>query len=248
MALTVVNWNVEWATPRSARSPEILARIAEHQPDIVCLTETHLGLLSQWDGHAISARPDWHQFNKNARRKVLLWSSQPWKIVDDFGSDTLPPGRFVRGTTETSLGPTTVIGVCIPYHNANVNFGAKTSSPWQDHMRYLDGLAAILKKTPRERLVVTGDFNQQIGQSRRPYPPLSHPVRTALKAAMQSGRAMQLTLATSGLGRRGRRAIDQIAISGDLCAESLATIDNLADDGSKLSDHFGVVANLSSHH
>ena len=248
MALTVINWNVEWATPRSGRSPDILARIAAHEPDIVCLTETHLELLSQWDGHVISARLDWNQSTNKERRKVLLWSSKPWTVVDDFGSDALPPGRFVSGTTETSLGSITVIGVCIPYHNANVNVGAKTSVPWQDHEQYLDGLASILKTTPPERLVVVGDFNQQIGQRHRPYPPLSHPARTALKAAMRSGRAMQLTIATFGLGRRGRRTIDQIAISGDLCAESLATINNFAADGSKLSDHFGVVANLSSHH
>ena len=41
----LVNWNVEWATPRSKRSVEIINRIDRHSPEFVCLTETHIGLL-----------------------------------------------------------------------------------------------------------------------------------------------------------------------------------------------------------
>ena len=37
--LTVVNWNLEWATPRSTRALEILSRIGHREPEIVCLTE-----------------------------------------------------------------------------------------------------------------------------------------------------------------------------------------------------------------
>lgn len=40
MALGLVNWNVEWATPRSRRSAEILMRIGSHDLEIVYLTET----------------------------------------------------------------------------------------------------------------------------------------------------------------------------------------------------------------
>ena len=64
---------------------------------------------------------------------------------------------------------------------------------------------------------------------------------------MQAGRPPGLTIATAGLGLRGRRAIDHIAISGDLVAESLATVDNVTQEGRILSDHFGVVAQLSTH-
>ena len=41
MSLRVANWNVEWATPRSRRTVEILSRISRHSPEVVCLTETH---------------------------------------------------------------------------------------------------------------------------------------------------------------------------------------------------------------
>ncbi len=240
--MKVVNWNVQWATPGSVRSPEILCRIKSHDPDVICLTETDCRLLSEWDGYVISAAP----VGANSRRKVLIWSRREWNDVDDVGSGVLPAGRFIAGTTETSVGQVTVIGVCIPYHNANVNFGAKTQAPWQDHAEYLDGLSCILKRASPARLIVMGDFNQQIGQRRNPYPPLSQPVRASLQEAIQAGRPPGLTIATAGLGLRGRRAIDHMAISGDLCAESLATIDNVTSDGAKLSDHFGVVADLAA--
>ena len=245
MALSVVNWNVQWATPHSERSPEILRRIRCHVPDVVCLTETDCRLLSGFGGHIIEAGPDPSQGAANHRRKVLLWSRQPWTDVDDLGSETLPPGRFVAGATETPAGQVTVIGVCIPWHNANVNVGAKNKKPWQDHSSYLDALSSILAGKSPLPLVVLGDFNQQIGQRRRPYPPLSQPARAELRKTMQAARPPGLTIATAGLGLRGRRAIDHIAISGDLSAAALATIDN-TDGDRRLSDHFGVVATLSS--
>ena len=47
MTMSLVNWNVQWATPRSQRTPEIRKRIDGYRPDVVCLTETHTELLSQ---------------------------------------------------------------------------------------------------------------------------------------------------------------------------------------------------------
>lgn len=70
--MKTVNWNVRWATPRSKHSAEFLNRIDQHSPEIVCLTETHRGLLQ--DGHAICARPDYGYGVQEYRRKVLLWS------------------------------------------------------------------------------------------------------------------------------------------------------------------------------
>lgn len=73
MALGLVKWNVEWATPRSRRSAEILRRIELHDPEIVCLTETDIGVLSG-DGHVVSSREDYGYRTRKGRRKVLLWS------------------------------------------------------------------------------------------------------------------------------------------------------------------------------
>ena len=53
----MVTWNVEWATPRSwSRRDEILRRIERHGPDIVCLTETDVRLLSDQAGHTIHSQ------------------------------------------------------------------------------------------------------------------------------------------------------------------------------------------------
>ena len=99
--MTVVNWNVEWATPGSwSRRDEILSRIDREAPDIVCLTESDIRLLAGMPGHTIHSQPDGVKGIDNLR-KVLLWSKEPWEQVDDFGVDSMPPGRFVSGVTRT---------------------------------------------------------------------------------------------------------------------------------------------------
>ena len=239
MTLRVVNWNIEWATPRSERSPEILRRIGQHWPEIVCLTETDCRLLCGRGGYVISARPYWGQSVVSNRRKVLLWSRQPWSDVDDLGSDALPPGRFIAGSTETSTGRVKVIGVCIPYGMANVQFGTKASRPWQDHEQYLDGLSELLTAASPIPTIVLGDFNQSlVGRSSVP-----RHLREKLRGTLPP----DMNIATAQLDCNGKPAIDHIAISGNLAVESTAAISHLRHDAKPLSDHFGVVAALSLH-
>ena len=141
----------------------------------------------------------------------------------------------MSGVTRTGVGEVTVIGVCIPWSRSRV--GPRWNRKmWQDHEEYLDGLAGLLKRAPRAGLVVVGDFNQRIGQ-RSPTP-------LRLRAALQSALGPNLSIATAGLGFQRRRTIDHIALSQDLAAESLGVISNVHQDGN-LSDHFGVVADLS---
>ena len=235
-APTLVNWNVEWATPQSRRSPEILNRIEQHKPDIICLTETHVGLLSG-GGHVITSRADYGYKVREERRKVLLWSREPWEQVDDLGSDVMPPGRFVSGVTRTSLGEVTVIGVCIPWADSRVRGTTVKRKRWEDHRQYLNGLSEVLDRTSLERLIVVGDFNQRIQQGGA--------VPFEMRKALQEVVASRMTIATAGLGFRGRRSIDHVALSGDLTAEYLRVISNW-DGERRLSDHFGVVAGISA--
>ena len=58
----------------------------------------------------ICSRADYGYSIREERRKVLLWSREPWEEIDDVGSELMPPGRFVSGVTQTSLGAVTVIG------------------------------------------------------------------------------------------------------------------------------------------
>ena len=235
MSLTVVNWNLQWATPSSKRSPEILCRIGEHRPEIACLTETDADFM-QSEGFAICSLADYGLGLKRNRRKVVLWSKKPWRSASGLGRAVLPPGRFVAGETDTSIGPVTAVGICIPWSGSRTaRFGGRQRQ-WQDHEEYLDGLKALLAPVRGPRVVVMGDFNQRIAAKSNVPVGLRNKLREAFPPA--------ITVATADLEFGGRKTIDHLAITGDLSADRLCTIDNITDDG-KLSDHFGVVANLS---
>ena len=235
--MNFVNWNVEWASPRSRRRAEILRRIEEHDPEVICLTETHDELLDQ-DGHTICSQPDYGYPIKPHRRKVMLWSREPWEQVDDVGAESMPPGRFVSGVTRTSVGEVTVAGICIPWFGSRTEARYRTDpkARWEDHRQYLAGLTEVLKQAATKRLIVAGDFNQIIGAgSRAPCD-----LRSALEEAFSHG----LTIATSALAFDGRKAIDHIALGDDLTFESLGVISNI-DGDTELSDHFGVFADIT---
>ena len=237
MSLRVITWNVEWATPNSPRTSEILRRIGRHAPEVVCLTETHVGLLPQ-DGHTICSRPDYGYTIKEDRRKVMLWSREPWEQVDDVGINSMPPGRFVSGVTKTSLGIVTVIGVCIPWFGSRTEARRKLERKmqWEDHEQYLVGLTKVLGGGSANRMIAMGDFNQIVGRGSR--------APRGLQSALQRAFLSSMTIVTSELAFQGRRSIDHIALSDDLAVESLDVISNIYD-GQDLSDHFGVIADLS---
>ena len=233
----VVNWNVQWATPRSRRTGEILRRLDLHAPEIVCLTETDYRLLAH-DGHTICSRPDYGYPLKKGRRKIMLWSREPWEQVDDLGVESMPPGRFISGATQTSLGPVTVVGICIPWFGSRTEArrGPERKERWEDHELSLACLTEYLGRVRTERLVVMGDFNQRIGTGARA--PVK--LRAALRAAFPPG----MTIVTSELAYQGRKSIDHVVLGGDLAAESVGVIDNL-DGERRLSDHFGVAVEVS---
>ena len=237
MTLSIVNWNVEWA--RKLARDSILDRIRAHSPEIVCLTETDDGLLSELGGYSIHPQCDFGRGVQGLRRKVMLWSREPWDDVDEIGDESLPPGRYISGITATSIGAVAMMGVCIPYHDSNRKQG---KGQWEDHAQYLNRLAAVLRRKSFKPLIVLGDFNQSMGP--RPYPPVWHPARAALHAALQAYGPPGLTVATAAVGFRGRRAIDHTAVSGDLCVESLCAVSNYAGED-RLSDHFGTAVQLS---
>ena len=238
MSLSIITWNVEWATPRSRRAPHLLTRIDRHAADVICLTETQHDLLSQ-RGYSICSRPDYGYPIKKGRRKVMLWSRQPWRKVDDLGIDTLPPGRFVSGITLTPVGDVTAIGICIPWFGSRTEAwrGDARKRHWEDHERFLDGLLQVLARVPQKRLIVIGDFNQAIGPTSRA------PVK--LRRALQSAFPQDMRIVTSDIAFEGRASIDHIALSADLAATSMSPLSNLRE-GKKLSDHFGVAAHLSA--
>ena len=84
-----------------------------HSLEIICFTEANTSLLAE-AGHIISSETNYGYPIKKGRRKTLLWSKEPWSDIDNYGLESMPPGRFVSGKTRTSIGQVTVNGVCIP--------------------------------------------------------------------------------------------------------------------------------------
>lgn len=234
--MKVVNWNVQWATPGSARSPEILRRIQLHDPDIVCLTETDadFGLKS---GHTICALPDYGMGVRRQRRKVILWSRNAWRPAIGLGRATLVPGRFVSGITDTSIGPLTVLGICIPWAGSRTARFGGNRRQWQDHEEYLDDIKKLLAPIDPSRVLLVGDFNQRLGGRSN--------VPLRLREKLQQALPSVMTVTTADTEFAGRRAIDHIVVGDDLMAGAVDTIDNM-DGDRRLSDHFGVVADLST--
>ncbi len=236
--IRVVNWNVQWATPRSARTPEILRRIEDLAPEVVCLTETHDKLLSR-DGYSINAQPDYGYGDRGPRRKVMLWSRQPWRNIDDLGHESLTPGRFISGITQTSMGEILVMGICIPWFGSRTEArrGVERRERWEDHQQYLAALTEILAGQASRPKIVMGDFNQVIGQGARA------PVH--LREALKEAFSPSMVIVTADITFEGRRNIDHIALGTDLVCNSVEPISNI-HDGKKLSDHYGVTATVSS--
>ena len=122
MSLSVVNWNVEWATPKSRRTPEMLSRIDRPNPDVVCLTETHDELLSSTWPDDLLAAGLWVHGQARIAGRSCFGRGNPGIGSMIWGLTRCRRGRFVSGVTETSVGEVAVIGVCIPW------FGSRTEA------------------------------------------------------------------------------------------------------------------------
>lgn len=232
--MRLLNWNLEFATPGSARASAIESVIAGYAPDVVCLTETHV----TWpavDGYWAWADPDYGYEQRGDRRKVGLWSRSAWSEVDVVGHPDLPGGRFVVGVTSTDLGPLRVVGVCIPWRAAHVSTGRRDRAPWEDHVAYLRALGPLIDGWAGDGpVVVTGDFNQRVPRRHTPIA-----VHEELVRAFASS-----TIATAGdvAGLDGP-VIDHVAVGPGLVASSVNGISRVVDER-RVSDHDGVVVDL----
>lgn len=84
-------WNVAWKKPMGPAGRTMRERLMAHEPEVLCLTEAD-GDFMQGEGHTISAEVDYGYPIKGNRRKVLLWSRNPWEQVDQIGEPNLPSG------------------------------------------------------------------------------------------------------------------------------------------------------------
>ncbi len=226
--MQIVIWNTQWAVPGSKRGQLLWDQIQQQQPDVICLTEAQAGLLLQ-EGHIIEASPDTGYPLKPGRRKVILWSKQPWSEVSIHEDLNFPSGRIVSGIT----GGIRILGVCIPWSAAHVKGGRQDRKNWEDHLLYLDALKQLVMELDHTTpLAIIGDFNQRIPKSRQPMYAYEK-----LNEVLSS----RLTVHTAGnLGPGGAQLIDHIATTADLQLHELTVLDRETPESVRLSDHFGI--------
>ncbi|MEZ5381574.1 MAG: endonuclease/exonuclease/phosphatase family protein [Microthrixaceae bacterium] len=232
MALRLGTWNTQWATPSSratSRGRAVAERLAGAGCDVLAATEVLPEVLPP--GHLADAGRAWgYPVRDDRRRKLVLWSAEPWQDVQLGEPGTPLHGRYVRGTTETPIGAVTVVGVCIPWPHCHVTTGRKDRARWDEHLEYLRMLRPVLARISQP-LIVAGDFNQRIPRTRQP-----HRAADALAGALGD-----LVVPTSAVTEP--RLIDHIAHTADLDASHLTIIPG-RDGGRSLSDHDGVVVQL----
>ena len=162
--MRILNWNIEWASPTSSRGRRIKEIVASTNPDLICFTEATAPMLPE-SGYSIESDADYGYTGTAGRRKVILWSSEPWCEVDLGGNGAFPGGRFVCGVTHGIR----FVGVCIPWRDAHVRTGRKDRAAWEDHLVYLDALSESLGNMGSDTPVcVLGDYNQRIPRTRQP--------------------------------------------------------------------------------
>ena len=235
-AVRIGTWNTGWAVPGSARGVRVRTSIAVPECDILCVTEGSAGLLPHQD-HIIDAGTNWgYPLRNENRRKVLLWSRHPWTDVDCTGAADFPGGRFVKGVTESPIGPLTVVGVCIPWDGAHVRNGRRDRKLWEDHHAWLEAFERLSWRRTADRMVVLGDFNQRIPRTRAP--------KGAYEALLRAFEGLEVSTAGEIPGAPGP-TIDHIAHTRDLGPATPFRIwpKRNADDES-MSDHFGVWADF----
>jgi len=233
-SLRIATWNLEWARPSTHRGKLLRSHLQELAADILCITEGSADMLPD-AGYTITSEADYGYSAPSYRRKVLLWSREPWFDIDPIGNPNLPSGRFIAGTTLTPLGQIRIFGTCIPWRDAHVNTGRRDRTRWQDHLSYLETLPTVLSDRPLSPAIWLGDFNQRI-------PPKAAPVevQTALEQALKGWQ-----VATAGeIAPLNKVAIDHIVYTADFQPVKVFAQSQFAADGTRLSDHFGVIVDF----
>lgn len=227
--MRVATWNLQWASPTSARHAAIRRHLEEVGADIVVATECYRADWALYP-HAVDAGPDWGYPIVEGQRKVIAWSRTPWTDVHTVEHGATQ-GRLVVATTRVDGSELTVVAVCIPWAAAHVSTGRRDRTRWDEHLVFCATLLEVLREAP-SRTVVVGDFNQAIPRRRQP-------VRAydALMDALDGFRVI-----TAGDTEVGP-LIDHVALGPGLIETSRTVWPN-AVDAMVVSDHAGVAVDI----
>ncbi|MHB9006334.1 MAG: endonuclease/exonuclease/phosphatase family protein [Limisphaerales bacterium] len=230
--MRVLLWNIQWAVRGSPRGERIREILSSASPDVVCLSETTLGMIPE-GGYTVTSTADYGYAQNGSRRKVALWSRELWKCADVIGSPALPHGRFVSGVT---LG-IRFVGVCIPWRDAHVRTGRRDRRSWEDHRTYVEHLKSVLHDylAGAEPVCLLGDFNQRIPRGTQPLE-----IYTPLMCLFGGG----LRCVTGDSEERALSLIDHLAVDSRLTASIETIVPRVSKLGLRLSDHDGIVCRV----
>lgn len=118
--------------------------------------------------------------------------------------------------------------------------GRRDARPWQEHRRFLDGLAPLLDATPEggARTLLLGDFNQTLPRTRAPRAVHAHLIETL---------GPRFTVPTAGpIPGSGHLSIDHVAHGSAMRPVAVESIPNSFGAAGRISDHVGLVVTLAT--
>ena len=157
--MRIATWNLERKNPTSPRGTEAIEYLRSLSAEVAVVTEARESF-SLGDGQSECGSPRRAGRFAPDERTVVVWSSGGLERVE-FDSP-IDPRRFVAVRASTSMGPLLVLGLCIPWHMAQVTYhtGPK-KKPWEEHLQYLADLEHVFGSID-EPFIAASDFNQGI--------------------------------------------------------------------------------------
>ena len=242
--LKIANWNLERVTPGQARAKRIDVAMSEVVADIWVLTETHKDIVPM-PFYSIMSEAD--PESKPGERWSAILSRYPLEPLGDFVSDKI---RCVAGKLDhPQIGLVIVYALVLPWIGSEwrgvpSHDGAAFASALDIYQSEWERLQHAY---PNALHIVAGDFNQSLvdfhyyGSKKN---------RLKLELALEES---NLQAITSGPGDPVARdsyphaCIDHICISKKAVSNIISTMrfPDADKPDKRLSDHFGVVVELS---
>ncbi len=159
----ILNWNVEWASPRAKRFPLIRRAIEEVRAEVNVVTEGSRSVLPN-SGHVVTSSADYgYAPADQSRRKVFCGAGSRGGMWMWMVRRSCPRADSSRGTTDTGIGAVRFIvsasrGVMLMCDPDGKTAGRGKTSPLPRWTRgeYLRTVSTA------ETTIIAGDFNQRI--------------------------------------------------------------------------------------
>ena len=234
MTTRLTTWNLERKKASNPRGAEALDHVFGLDADVMVLTEARTSMPMR-GGHALWCEPPLGTHFGGDERKIVMWSKEPWTDVDRVGIDGLDDTRFIAGMTSTPIGELRVLGICIPWHMAEVTYPTgEKRKPWELHLQYLGLLETVIAQLDGPT-VIAGDYNQHV--------PRTSYGRKDAAAALTKAFAPIEVITSKQIEGVERPGIDHVAITPHLRATRVWGWPNDVN-GNRLSDHDGAACEL----